>query len=420
MSVADPSESGSRQAPPAGIHPVVKATGFVSLFTDMGSEIIYPLLPAFLTQNLHFSKAVFGLIQGVEEGTPAIVRYFSGVLSDRVNNRKWLILAGYTLSSIAKPFIGLAQLVAAAFAPLYVLVLRVLDKIGKGIRGAPRDGLVADFSEHARGRAFGFQRAMDHAGAVCGGLLAFLMLRYLHFSLMKAILLSAIPGVLTIVTILFFIHEKPGRAVAPSKPAESSAGAGTSAASAPLSRNFYLYLVSAALFSLANSSDSFLLLRANELGMAVAMQPLAWVALHLSKMTFTYIGGGLSDRFGRKPLLLGGWVIYAIVYLGFAWANSLPSIWSLFIVYGLFYGATEGTAKAFVADLVPSAARGRAFGILGMAEGLLAIVTGLAIGELWQHTGDGRIPLAVEAALALVAAVWLAVAVKPAPFRKTA
>jgi MFS family permease len=403
------------------LHPVIKATGWVSFFTDLGSEIIYPLLPEFVTGQLGASKKVFGLIEGLAEGVPALIRYFSGALADRAKSRKGLILAGYTLSSVVKPFIGLTKGAGLALAPFLVLVLRVLDKIGKGIRGAPRDALVADLAGDARGRAFGYQRAMDHAGAMAGGLVAFILLRALDVPIAWAIGLSAIPGLLAVLTIVFFVHDRPP-GVGGVGPDFTSAQSGRSrdnpdprppAPEAPpaLGRPFRLYLVAAVLFALANSSDAFLLLRAKELGMDVMYLPLAWAVLHVVKAATSYAGGALSDRVGRKPLLLAGWLLYAGVYAGFARAGGAAAAWALFPVYGLFFGLTEGVAKAFVADLVPAGARGRAFGLLGMVEGFLLIPASLAAGWLWDATGSGQLPLALNAAFALVAAAWLAVAV---------
>jgi MFS family permease len=379
----------------------------VSFFTDLGSELIYPLLPEFITVTLHAPKAVFGLIEGLAEGTPAVVRYFSGTLSDRVRDRKWLVLTGYTLSSVVKPFIGLTTHVAAWVAPWLVLALRVLDKTGKGIRGAPRDALVADFSEGQQGRAFGYQRAMDHAGAVGGGLCAFILLSWLGLDIAWAIGLSFIPGLLTVAVILLFVHDQPGRAP------KTAIAAGSPAAGPPLGSAFHSYLVAAVLFSLANSSDAFLLLRAREMGLAVAYLPLAWAVLHAVKTATSYVGGGLSDRMGRKPVLLFGWLLYAGVYLGFSQFGSVAAAWALFPVYGVFFGATEGVAKAFVADLIPAGTRGRAFGVLGMAEGLTLIPTSFFIGWLWDQTGSGHWPLLVNAFFALAAAGWLAFRVRP-------
>ncbi|MHB8080315.1 MAG: MFS transporter [Candidatus Krumholzibacteriia bacterium] len=390
-------------APAPPLHPVIRATGWVSFFTDLGSELIYPLLPDFVTVTLHASRRTFGLIEGLAEGMPSIVKLWSGALADRARSRKGLIFAGYLLSSVVKPFIGMAQTAGG------VLGLRLIDKIGQGVRGAPRDAVVADFAGGQRGRAFGYQRAMDHAGAVAGGLVGFLLLRVVGVDLRLAIMLSAIPGLLALLVIALFVRDDPARRDARAH-ARAHAAGGPASARLPLSREFRCYLVAAVLFALANSSDAFLILRAREMGLPLLLAPLAWALLHVVKSVTSLWGGVLSDRVGRRPVLLAGWVLYALVYGAFAWLTAVWAAWLLFAAYGVFFGATEGVAKAFVADLVPSAARGRAFGLLGLCEGLALIPTSFAIGWLWDATGSGRAPLAIEAALALLAAGWLALA----------
>jgi MFS family permease len=285
-----------------------------------------------------------------------------------------------------------------------VLLLRVADKIGKGVRGAPRDAMVADYSEGQQGRAFGYQRAMDHAGAVGGALIAFALVGVMRLDLSWAILLSIVPGAASVLVIVLFVRDVSGRT--PHLPARRAAGP------APLTSAFRRYAVAAVLFALANSSDAFLLIRAKEMGLAVAFFPLVWALLHVVKSATSLLGGSLSDRVGRRPLLIGGWLLYALVYLGFALGSTPLTVWLLFPLYGLFYGATEGVAKAFVADLVPAGSRGRAFGLLGMLEGLLLIPTGVAVGWLWDASGNGTLALIMEAALATAAALWLAVAVR--------
>jgi len=396
-SASNPPASRRPSGPP--LHPVIRATGWVSFFTDLGSELIYPLLPDFVTGTLHASRRTFGLIEGLAEGVPSIVRLWSGALADKARSRKGLIFAGYLLSSAVKPFLGLAQ------AATGVLGLRLLDKIGKGIRGAPRDAVVADFAGGQRGRAFGYQRAMDHAGAVAGGLVGFLLLRVVGVDLRLAIMLSAIPGFCALVVIALFVGDDPARRAAERR---RTAAGGATVPPAPLSPEFRHYMVAAVLFALANSSDAFLILRAREMGLPLLLAPLAWALLHVVKSVTSLWGGGLSDRVGRRPVLLGGWLLYALVYGAFAWLTAPWAAWLLFAAYGLFFGATEGVAKAYVADLVPSAGRGRAFGLLGMLEGLALIPTSFAIGWLWDATGSGRLPLALEAGLALLAAAWLA------------
>jgi MFS family permease len=404
MPDADEKETAPAQKKP--LHPVVKATGFVSFFTDLGSEMIYPLLPILITVEMGATKALFGLIEGIAEGLPPIIGWFSGILADRVKDRKWLILGGYSLSSVAKPLIGTARFVSQALGPWVILALRVVDKIGKGIRGSPRNALVADYAETERGRAFGFQRAMDHAGAVGGGLAAWFFISQMGLSIWWVFAIAVVPGLLTILTIVFFIKEKQDRRAAVSKSL-------TGQVMAPgFGRRYYTYLVAVALFALANSSDAFLILRAREMGLAVGLLPLTWAVLHVSKAVTSYYGGGMSDRVGRKPMLVGGWLLYAAVYSGFAWLNDAWMVWPLFVVYGLFFGMTEGVAKAYVADLVPAGARGRAFGLLGMIEGICLVATSVAVGWLWDEEGAGNLPLSLGAVFALAAAAWMMFAVK--------
>ncbi len=383
------------------LHPVVYATGWVSFFTDLGSELIYPLIPLFLTVELSASRALLGLIEGLAEGVPAITRWLAGGISDRLKNRKWIIFIGYTISSASKPLIGLSATASQ------VLTFRVIDRLGKGIRGAPRDALVADLSNaNSQGYAFGFQRAMDHAGAMFGGLISFFLVGVLAFSLRHAFLISVIPGIIVLALILLFIRDKSIR-----KPA-----------SAPVLRSldwrglptvFYLYLVSAIIFAFANSSDAFLLLRSYEIGISAGLVPLLWVVLHFVKAITSVWGGRLSDAVGRKPVLIFGWTLYSIVYLGFAFASAKWTPWVLFALYGYFYGATEGTAKALVADLVCEDRRGAAFGILGTLEGVIFIFASILAGVLWDITGSAKLPLILSASLSLLATLWLTLSLSP-------
>jgi len=385
-------------AKPAGLHPVVKATGFVSFFTDMGSEILYPIMPAFLTM-LGASRATIGAIEGLAEGLPSIIKLFSGAVADRVRNRTWLVLTGYTLSTLFKPLVALAR------GSTFVLIVRVLDRIGKGIRAAPRDALVADFTDKSmRGHAFGYQRGMDHAGALVGGLLGFGLLYWLGSDLpamRKAILWAFIPGVLSVLTIVLFVRDRPDRVTRPTVPRHPFAGV------RDLPRDYFIYVAMASVFAIANSSDAFLLLRAQDLGVRIAFLPLLWSLLHLVKAMTSVWGGKLSDRIGRRPVLVAGWTVYALVYVAFAFVRPAWGAWVLFVAYGLFYGLTEGAGKAVIADLVPEGQRGTAFGLWGMLEGLLLIVASLLTGWLWDVTGSGTVPLLVCGAAALVAAASL-------------
>jgi len=387
------------------LHPTVIATGWVSFFTDLGSEMIYPLLPFLITGGsgiggLGAGKTVLGLIEGVAEGLPAIVRLFSGMVADRVRNRKWLILFGYGLSSVAKPLIGLAG------SAWHVLALRSTDKFGKGIRTAPRDALVADLAQQrARGWAFGYQRAMDHLGAVLGALVAWWLFWQMGLTIRTVIVVSALPSVLCLLTIVGFIKEKPDRQIA-----TGVAGRRLSMSQLQqLPRHFWLFLVAAGAFALANSSDAFLLLRSGEMGLSLAWAVLAWAELHVVKSLCTLAGGRLSDIIPRRSVLAGGWALYALVYCGFALLSGPIAPFVLFALYGVFFGATEATVKATVADLVPEPMRGTAYGVMGALEGILTVTASLVAGILWDLTGAATIPLLLAAGLSGGAALWVLV-----------
>lgn len=385
------------------LHPVIRATGFVSFFTDMGSEIIYPILPIFLTQ-LGASRTMIGAIEGMAEGLPALIKLVSGAVSDRIRNRKWLVLAGYALSTLFKPLIALAH--SAGF----VFLIRLLDRVGKGIRTAPRDALIADYCEPSnRGHAFGFQRGMDHAGAMLGGILGFGLLLWLGSSLapMRQVIgWSFIPGILSVLIIIFFIREKPDRIIGGKETSVSGKRHPFEGVSR-LPRNYFIYVGAASVFALANSSDAFLLLRAQSLGVQIALIPLIWAFLHLVKSATAVWGGKLSDRIGRLPVLVLGWSLYAAVYAGFAFIHSPGAVWALFLAYGLFYGLTEGASKAVIADMIPAGQRGAAFGFWGMVEGLLLLAASLLTGWLWDRTGSPTVPMVLSGVLSLLAALFL-------------
>ena len=385
--------------PTSRLHPVVKATGFVSFFTDMGSEIIYPILPVFLSL-LGTSRAMIGAIEGLAEGLPAVIRLFSGALADRVRDRKWLVLAGYAVSTLFKPLIAFAR------SSVFVLAVRIVDRIGKGVRTAPRDALVSDFSDKAtRGLAFGYQRGMDHAGALLGGLIGFALLSWMGTdlpALRRAIGWSFIPGILSVVTIMLFVCDRAGR-----EPAHAVRVLNPFAGLRRMPRPYFIYAAGASLFALANSSDAFLLLHARDEGVNVAVLPLLWSLLHLVKSATSVWGGHLSDRVGRVPVLMTGWVLYGMVYAGFALTTGAAAVWVLFTIYGLFYGLTEGAGKAVIADLVPEGLRGTAFGFWGMLEGLMLVSASLLTGWLWDHTGTAMLPFLVCSGLSLGAAIAL-------------
>jgi MFS family permease len=368
--------------------------GLVSLLTDASSEMIYPLLPAFLTGILKASPAFLGLVEGLAEAVASLLKIASGLLSDRLPRRKPLVVAGYGLSSAVRP------LVALAAAPFHVLAVRLLDRVGKGVRSAPRDALVVEITaEGQRGRAFGFQRALDHTGAVVGPLLASALL-LAGSDLRTVFALAALPAVLAMAVLVFGVRE--GQPIS-SPPAASGIPGG---AEPPRRGSLHLYLGVLAIFSLGNSSDAFLLLKAQEAGVSLILIPLLWTFHHVVKAAVSTHGGVLADRRGRKEAILAGWFVYALAYAGFAGATSAGSIWLLFGLYGLFPALTEGPERALVAQLAPADERGRAFGLYHAVTGGMALFASLLTGALWQRFGAGT-ALAAGAALAGVAALGL-------------
>ncbi len=376
---------------------VVWATSAVSFFTDFGSEIVYPILPIFFTTVLHLNRKFVGLIEGIAEATASLLKIPSGWLSDRAGSRTPFVFGGYTLSFLARPLLCFSRTGPQA------LFLRFLDRFGKGVRGAPRDALINEAVDPGqRGRAYGIQRAMDHAGGIAGSLGGFVLLRYLGLPMRTVILLSAIPGVLAVMMVVLFVRDVKEAKKAP--PARELARAA-------LPARMKLYLVVISFFALGNSSDAFLLLRAQQMGVVVKYVPLLWAALHVVKVIFSIYGGGLSDRVGRRRVIVGGWIVYAGVYAGFAFAGGVTAAWALFMLYGIYFGFTEGVEKAFVADLVPKEASGTAFGIYNFVIGLCALPSSLLMGWVWDSYGH-RTAFLLGASFACIAAVLLLTVVR--------
>jgi MFS family permease len=373
----------------------------VSFLTDASSEIIYPLLPIFLTTVLGAGASAVGAIEGAAETTSALLKLASGWWSDRVQRRKPLVVWGYALASLARPLVAVAQ------SASQVLAIRLTDRVGKGVRGSPRDALIAESVDPSiRGRAFGFHRAADHAGAVGGPLIAFALLRWEHLPLRTVFLVAALPGVLSVIVLVLGVRETPReRRVVTTKKASAPS------LHAALGRPFWTFLGSVLLFTLGNSTDAFLILRANQLGVSVALIPVLWAALHVVKSAASVPGGALSDRFGRRPLILAGWGVYAAVYVLFGRATETWHAWALFLAYGTFFGLTEGTEAAMVADLVGRDRRGTAYGWYYLAVGIGALPASLLFGFIWDRVGP-RAAFDVGAALAFAAAVVL-LAVRP-------
>ena len=373
----------------------VIALGVVSFFTDVSSEMIYPLLPVFLTATLGADAAFVGAIEGAAETTAALLKLASGWWSDKVQRRKPLVVIGYTIASVARPLVAIAQ------SATQVLGIRVTDRVGKGIRNAPRDALIAESVDPAiRGRAFGFHRAMDNAGGVVGPLIAFAALSGMFASLRTVFWLSAIPALLAVLVLLFFVRDVPRTARASARAAKGLD------LRRPMGARFWRVLGVIFLFTLGNSTDAFLLLRANQLGVPVALAPILWAALHVVKTASNVPGGVLSDRVGRRPTLIAGWLLYALVYFGFARAGTAWQAWALFAAYGLYFGLTEGSERALVADLVPLENRGTAYGWYNLAIGLGALPASLLFGFVWDRAG-APVAFLMGASLALAAAAGM-------------
>ncbi len=374
---------------PTRLPPIVRALALVSLLTDAASEMIYPLLPVFLTTVLGASPAMLGVLEGAAESTAALVKLTSGWWSDRVRRYTPLVLAGYALAAVTRPFIGVAQ------SAWQVVGLRLIDRVGKGIRGAPRDALLAGSVAPAiRGRAFGFHRAADHLGAVIGPIAAWVLLQQLHLTLRTVFMLSVVPGLLAVLTILIAVRDPADRKLTRGEVVARSASDTT-----PMPRRFWGVLGVLLLFTLGNSSDAFLLLRAQQLGVPIAMLPLLWAAHHVVKSVASVPGGALSDRIGRRTVLLAGWGWYAAVYAGFAVATTAAQVWMLFLAYGLYFGLVEGTEKALIADLAPESRRGTAFGWYNATMGVAALPASVLLGTIWSARGP-TMAFSVGAALA--------------------
>ena len=373
----------------------MKALSAVSFLTDVSSEMIYPLLPVFLTGVLGANASFIGAIEGAAESTAALLKLASGWWSDRVRKRKPLVMLGYGIATFMRPLVAIAQ------SASQVLFIRVADRVGKGIRNSPRDALIAESVDPSiRGRAFGFHRAADHAGGVLGPLIAFTILTYQLAPIRTVFWLAAIPGVLSFVVLVAFVRdiERPVAAPVVSGPDLT----------VPLGARFWRVLGVIFLFTLGNSTDAFLLLRANQLGVPVALAPILWAALHVVKSLASTPGGALSDRIGRRPTLVMGWMLYALVYVGFAQATAAWHAWALFGVYGIYFGLTEGSERALVADLVSADRRGTAYGWFNLSIGLGALPASLMFGWVWDKAGAPS-AFVMGATLALAAAVGMLV-----------
>ena len=391
---------------PKSIGGTVIVFGFVSFLTDVSSDMVYPLLPLFLTTQIGASVAFVGLVEGFAESTAAFFMLGAGVWADRIKDRTRLVLGGYGLSAVTKPLMALAR---SSWAVLWV---RFFDRVGKGVRGSPRDALIADAVDPAlRGRAYGFHRSMDNAGAVLGPILAAVLLATWVSDLRTLFWIAAIPGFFAVALIAWKVREVSDtqRTRRVGEPFRFKAPEG----------KLRVFLVILSVFILSCSSDAFLLLRATELGVSKKLLPILWMIFNLVKALLTYPLGSLSDKIGRRRIILTGWVIYAVVYFCFAYARETWQAWALFAAYGLFYAFTEGSERAFLADTADPSDRGQAFGWYYFIVGMGSLPASLLFGALWQ-IGGSRLAFTVSGVISSVAIVALGIFLLRSPsFRKS-
>jgi MFS family permease len=373
---------------------IVKSLGWVSFFTDASSEMIYPLLPALL-KSLGAAPIWLGAMEGIAEATSALIKWRIGPVVDRAPRKKPLVMAGYGLATAVRPILALAS------AGWHVVLLRSLDRVGKGMRGVPRDVLVTEAvsEQGALATAFSFHRMMDNAGSVLGPILAFGLLRGLEISTRAVIALAVVPGALAMATLAFGVHEPTARP----EPKKNDVGGAAPRLPKPLLR----YLAILSLFTLGSSADSFLLLRALDLGMAATWTPILWVALSGAKSLSNMPGGWIGDRFGRQRTLAIAWLCYALFYAVAAFVDS-PHVFALLVVvYGGYYGLAEGSERAIVSELSPKEARGRAFGAMHAITGVSVLPANLLFGLLYAH--EPALAFLLSAGCAGVAAIVLMV-----------
>jgi MFS family permease len=409
--LSDPNSSPPPAPPRNRLPRNVILLSVTSLLNDVASEMLFPLLPTFMISVLKGTKEQLGWLDGLADTASSLLKLWSGASSDAAGRRKGFIIVGYGLAAIARP------LMAAAAAPWHLIALRSVDRIGKGIRTAPRDALIAESTPQAsHGRAFGFHRAMDHLGAAIGPLLAFAFLWFWPkqwsevLALRVLFALALVPALPILLIVVFGVREEP-------QPVPAQAKERFVFSLAPLDARFRLYLAALLLFTLGNSSDSFLLVRAQELGVQPVWLPILWGVFHLAKSGLTQAAGPWIDRLGPRPLIWAGWFIYAATYLAFGLATAAWHAWGLFLVYSIYYALAEPSEKALVASLVPGERRGLAFGWFNLVIGTAALPASVVFGSVYQRVG----PLAafgMGAGLALAAALLLAGVRNTSPQRK--
>jgi len=373
----------------------------VSLATDAASELVYPLLPFFLTRVLHAGAVSLGVIEGAAEATNSLLKIWAGRVADRSPRKRPLVLLGYSISSLARPFIALTTTWTQVFT------VRVLDRVGKGVRSAPRDAMLANWATPStRGKVYGFHRGMDHTGAIVGPTIASVFLFFYPDQYRLLFGLTIIPGAIA-VALIFLVREPDSeRAGLKTRATTVVVAQDFSPASAPLPSAFTNFMLVLALFTLGNSTDAFLLLKLTDAAGTVRYVPLMWAALHVVKASVSMAAGSWSDRIGRRTVITIGWIVYAVVYAGFAVSTSILALFSWFLLYGFYFAFAEGTEKALVADLAPAERRGSAFGIYNAVTGLGALAASVIFGLVWNAYGTTA-AFGFGAALALAATVLL-------------
>lgn len=389
-----------------GIKKNVAVLGIASFFTDISSEMLYPIIPIFLTSVLGAPMSIVGLIEGIAESTASVLKAFSGWFSDKVGKRRPFVIIGYSLSSLAKPILFLSYVWPT------VLAARFIDRFGKGIRTSARDALIADSTDvDYRGKAFGFHRAMDTLGACIGPLLAIWFLAIFKENLRPIFLIAFIPALLTVLTLIFFLKREPPL----SKPAENILKFDFVRS---LSPDFKKFLFISSLFAIGNSSDAFLVMRAKGMGLSTSLVILAYVLYNASYSVLSTPFGILSDRLSRKSVIIIGYLVFAAVYIGFGSLASSGMVWPLFAIYGFYMAMTEGVGKAFVVDLVESRYRGTALGLYHCITGILTFFASLAAGLLWTHIGAAA-PFLYGALMAVISCIAFLILMRRTP-RSTA
>lgn len=383
----------------------VLSMSFVSLFNDIASEMIYPLLPIFLSSLTGVSAAAFlGIIEGVAESMASVLKYFFGVISDKRKEKKKFAVIGYTISNLVRPLIGLAKGWGGIF------IFRAIDRVGKGIRTAPRDALIASSTDSKnQGFAYSFHRSMDNLGALIGPILASAIL-LLNNNNIKSIptvfFLSIIPGIIAVLIFIFAVKEKKVARIPHIKEIDKT--------DEKLPKPLIFFIVSLIIFTLGNSSDAFLLLKAKSSKLSIALIPILWSFFHLFKISVAPLAGIISDRLGRKKILVVGWLIYAVSYILFSLNHTSITIWFVFALYGLYYALTEGVQKAYVSDLASKNIYGKAFGAYNFSIGIGKLPSSLLFGFLWVKFSP-HVAFLTGAGFSLIASLFLVTTVRSMP-----